>query len=162
MEKCGRVLDTIALNILCIFCLYVLNKLTSLLTIYNQSHTVDFEKWMQTTSSTIIDNNFFDNNIIILSSISPILNDLWDRDVFVRAHCHPICLEWKGSSNLRFCILEIFVINYLRKRGIPNWCYFVFYKHRQNIPSSLCTLWSGASCCRDVFSGSRTNPTQNL
>ena len=95
IEICWRVLDTIVLNILCICCLYVVNKLASLLTTHNLSHTVNFARRIQNTPNTIIDTIFVDNNITNLSSVSPTVNYLSGHDVFVSAHCHSICLVWE-------------------------------------------------------------------
>ena len=103
IKICRAVLDTKVLNILCICCLYVINKLPSLLTTNNLSHTVNFARTIQINSSNIIYNIFVDNNIRNLSSISPIVNEVSDHNVFVSAHCHPICLEWEG--NIKFKIL---------------------------------------------------------
>jgi len=91
-----RVLDKIVLNILWICCLYVVNKLASLLTTHILSHTVQFARRIQNTSSTIIDNIYVYNIIINLPSLSPVINDLSDHDVFVIAYCRPMCLEGEG------------------------------------------------------------------
>ena len=105
---------------------------------------------------------FVDNNIINLSSISPIANDVSDIMCSWVHTATQSVWSGRGSSNVRFCLLEIFVIHYTRTRAIPNGFIFVLYKHRQNVPRSLYTLWTGASCCRDVDSGSKTNPRQHL
>jgi hypothetical protein len=139
---------------LCACCLCVVNKLSSLLTTYNLSHTINFAQSIQNNCS-IVDNIFDDNNIINLSLY---LCDLLDHEVFVSARCPPISLEGEGSSNVRFCLPDLFIIPYFRTRAIPNWRSFVFWKQRQNV----CTHWSGASYCRDVVSGSKTIPRQLL
>jgi hypothetical protein len=96
IEICSRVLNTILLNILCICCWYAVIKLSSLLTTYSLSPTVNCAWRIQNTPSAVIDNIFVDENIIHLSSLSPTVNALSDRDVFFSAHCHAICLEWEG------------------------------------------------------------------
>lgn len=97
-KKYRRVLDKIILNVLCICCLYVVNKLRSLLTNYNLSHTVNFAQRIQNNASTIIANIYVDKIIINLSPMSAILNDVSDHEVFVSAHCPPQTL-WKGSGH---------------------------------------------------------------
>jgi hypothetical protein len=48
------------------------NQLTSLLTTYNMSHTVNFATRIQNHSYTAIDNTFIDNSRMKLTSTSPI------------------------------------------------------------------------------------------
>jgi exonuclease III len=54
--------------------------LSSLLTTYNLSHSVDFATRMQNKSSTAIDNIFVDNNRLGLTKTSPLINGLSDHD----------------------------------------------------------------------------------
>ena len=54
--------------------------LSSLLTTYNLSHTVDFATRIQNKSSTAIDNIFMDNSRLGSTIISPLINGLSDHD----------------------------------------------------------------------------------
>ena len=54
--------------------------LSSLLTTYNLSHTVDFATRIQNKSSTAIDNIFVDNSRLGLTTISPLINGPSDHD----------------------------------------------------------------------------------
>ena len=54
--------------------------LSSLLTTYNLSHTVNFATRIQNESSTAIDNIFVDNNILGSTITLPLINGLSDHD----------------------------------------------------------------------------------
>jgi len=54
--------------------------LSSLLTTYNMSHTVDFATIIQNKSSTDIDNTFVDNSRLGSTIISPLINGLFHHD----------------------------------------------------------------------------------
>jgi hypothetical protein len=54
--------------------------LSSLLTTYNLSHTVNFATRMQNESSTAIDNTFVDNSRLGSTITLPLLNGLSDHD----------------------------------------------------------------------------------
>ena len=73
--------------------------LSSLLTTYNLSHTVDFATRMKNKSSTAIDNIFVDNNRLGLTKTSPLINGLSDHD----AHYSPSIIymqhQKKSSQN---------------------------------------------------------------
>jgi hypothetical protein len=54
--------------------------MSSLLTTYNLSHTVDFATRKQNKSSTAIDNIFVNNSRLKSSYTSPLINGLSDHD----------------------------------------------------------------------------------
>jgi len=54
---------------------------SSLLTMYNLSHTVNFTTKIQNNSSPATDNIFVDDSRLNLSSVSPLINGPSDRDV---------------------------------------------------------------------------------